>query len=143
MLACVDHTGVTDLVVRHAAELARRLPCRLVLLHVVPADPEWVGWGPGPQSVRDRVAAELREARRKTQALARGLRGEGLQDVRALTVQGPATETILERAEALDAHLLVLGAHHRGLLEGLFVGSVARQILRRTTRPVLVVPERR
>lgn len=143
ILACIDHGPVTERVVGQASELSRRLPARLVLLHVAPAEPEWVGWGPGPQTVRDERARALRQAHRETQRLARALRDHGLADVRALTVQGPATETILARAEALGAQMLVLGAHHRGLPHGLIVGSVARQVLRRAQRPVLVVPSPR
>lgn len=143
VLACIDHSPVTSLVVRQADDLARRLPAELVLLHVAPADPEWVGWAPGPQSVRDQMAAELRRAHRATQRLADELRQRGSTRVRALTVQGPAPETILARAESLDAQILVLGAHHRGFFRGLFVGSVARSVLRGTRRPVLIVPERR
>lgn len=143
ILACVDFTTVTERVLHHAAQLAQGLALPLVILHVAPAEPEWVGYGPGPQTVRDSVAGDLRRAHRDTQALAERLRARGLTEVKALTVQGPAPETILEQADALGARIVVLGAHHRGTIAGLVVGSVARQVLRRATRPVLIIPEKR
>lgn len=66
-----------------------------------------------------------------------------MERVKALTVQGPTPETILARAELLEASLIVLGAHHRGVIRELFLGSIARQVLRHTQRPVLIVPEPR
>ncbi len=143
VIAAVDLTGVTERVIRHAVELATRLDAELVLLHVAPAEPEWVGWGPGPASVRTAVATDLRSQHRTTQHLADELRAGGLERVKALTVQGPTAETILAQAAMLDASLIVLGAHHRGVIRELVVGSVARQVLRHTTRPVLIVPEPR
>lgn len=143
ILACVDLSPVSDRVVQQAARLASRIDVELVVLHVAPAEPEWVGYGPGPQPVRDAVARDLRGAHDATQRLAGALRDGGLDAVKALTIQGSAPETILAQAEALDAAFVVIGAHHRGRIHELFVGSVAREVLRRTTRPVLVVPARR
>jgi nucleotide-binding universal stress UspA family protein len=143
IVACVDRTAVTERVLRQAAHLAAKLDAELFVLHVAPAEPEWVGHAPGPPSVRAYTAAELREAHRATQRLGDALRRGGLTRVTALTVQGPTVETIVEQAERLGADLLVLGAHHHGLIERLFIGSVARQVLRRTPCPVLIVPEPR
>jgi nucleotide-binding universal stress UspA family protein len=139
ILACVDHAAGTERVVAQAADLAERTGSTLHLLHVAPAEPEWVGWDPGPPSVRDAVAGELREAHRRTQALADTLRARGLEVV-PRTVQGPAVEGILEQARALAPDLLVVGAHRRGRIRELFVGSVARQLVRHAAVPVLVVP---
>lgn len=142
ILACVDHGDATESVVSLAARLAERTGGALRLLHVAPAEPEWVGYDPGPQSVRDHVAGDLREAHQRTQRLADPLRERGL-DVTPLTVQGPTVESIFEQALAWDADVVVVGAHHRGRIHELFVGSVAKQILRSADRPILVVPTRR
>ena len=142
ILACVDHGDATDRVLAISARLAERTGGALRLLHVAPAEPEWVGYDPGPQTVRDEVARELRVAHQSTQALAEPLRSRGI-DVTPLTVQGPAVETILEQARAWDADVIVVGAHHRGRIHELFVGSVAKLVLNRTDRPVLVVPTSR
>ncbi|HJL18087.1 MAG TPA: universal stress protein [Sandaracinaceae bacterium LLY-WYZ-13_1] len=141
VLACVDHAEGTDGVVARAAELAERLGGPLHVLHVAPAEPEWVGYDPGPKSVRDDVAKDLREAHRKTQALAEPLRSRGLE-VTPLTVQGPAVDAILAQAAKLAADVIVIGAHRRGRLHELFAGSVTRQVIRKGDVPVLVVPAR-
>lgn len=143
ILACVDFSAVTARILRQAGHLAARVGAEVIVLHVAPPEPDWVGHGPGPQSVRDAVAHELRDAHGKTQRLADHLRADGWAPVKALTVRGSPAETILAQADALDVSFLVLGAHHHGVIHELFVGSVARKVLRRTARPVLVVPEKR
>lgn len=54
--------------------------------------------------------------------------------------EGFAAEEILQEARDGDCDLIVMGTHGKGALENTFVGSVARRVLRRTRRPVLVVP---
>jgi nucleotide-binding universal stress UspA family protein len=139
ILACVDHSAVTPVVVAQAASLAKMSGARLTLLHVVPADPEWVGYEVGPQTVRDAVAHELRDEHRATQALANALRERSI-DARGITVQGPTVDRIIEQARALNVDVVVIGAHRYGPIRELFVGSIARQVIHRAACPVLLVP---
>ena len=55
-----------------------------------------------------------------------------------LNVGRPYTE-IVRYAEFLNADLVVLGAHGGGLVRELFVGSTVDRVLRKLTRPVLIV----
>jgi len=40
----------------------------------------------------------------------------------------------------LSADLIVMGTHGKGALRYAFLGSVAEKVLRKTLRPVLIVP---
>ncbi|MEZ4220077.1 MAG: universal stress protein [Polyangiaceae bacterium] len=141
VLAAVDFSPVTDAVCERAVVLSKALELELVLLHVAADDPEFVGYEPGPDSVRSAVAGHLRDAHRQLQARASALSRDGLA-VRPLTVQGPIVERILEHAERLDAAWLVLGSHGHGKLYDLLVGSVADGVLRRSKVPTVMVPAR-
>jgi nucleotide-binding universal stress UspA family protein len=55
-----------------------------------------------------------------------------------LNVGRPYTE-IVRYAELLNADLVVLGAHSGGVVRELFVGSTVDRVLRKLTRPVLIV----
>lgn len=55
-----------------------------------------------------------------------------------LNVGRPYIE-IVHYAELVDAGLVVLGAHSGGLVRELFVGSTVDRVLRKLTRPVLIV----
>ena len=49
-------------------------------------------------------------------------------------------QAILEEAERGGADLILLGSRGAGLLAGLLFGSVPQEVLRRTLRPLLLVP---
>lgn len=60
----------------------------------------------------------------------------------ALVISGAPLATIIERAAALDADLLIMGAHGDDFLRHLTLGSMASRLLRKTTHhPVLVVKQ--
>jgi nucleotide-binding universal stress UspA family protein len=52
---------------------------------------------------------------------------------------GNVVATLLAQAEDLDAALILLGARGGGLLRRLILGTTAERMLRKTTRPVLIV----
>lgn len=54
---------------------------------------------------------------------------------------GRVLATILDEADALDAHLIVVGARGEGFLGRLLIGTTAERLLRRTLRPMLVVKQ--
>jgi nucleotide-binding universal stress UspA family protein len=54
--------------------------------------------------------------------------------------EGEPVDAILGRASGDDVDMIVMGTHGRTGLSRLFVGSVAEGVLRRASRPVVVVP---
>jgi len=127
---------------RHAADRAARLAhetaAALALLHVLPGETlvqlrTWLGAGSAPE-------AQLRaDAQQRLQALADELVAARRVQVRCRDAAGPVLDEILGAAEALDARLLVLGARGTGFLRRLVLGTTAERLMRRTTRPLLVV----
>jgi nucleotide-binding universal stress UspA family protein len=140
VLIAVDFSAVTDRVVATVLRFATNPAAhRMFLVHVAPPDPDFVGYGTGPKTVRSQIAAELREQHGQLKAVADRLRAGGCE-VTPLLLQGPTIETVLEEAERLEADLLVIGSHGHGAVYDLLVGSVSEGLVRRSDRPVLVVP---
>ena len=139
ILAAVDFSDVTSCVVDRAAELAKAFSAKLTLLHAAAPDPEFVGYEPGPQTVRDTRALELRSENRDLEEMARSLTDQGIQTIGKL-VMGPTVMTIIEHARALEADLIILGSHGHGALYKALVGSATEGVMRKSTCPVLVVP---
>ena len=104
-------------------------------------DPDFIGYGAGPESVRLAVAHKFTRAHQRIEALSVELRKEGL-DATALLLQGATAETILREADRLSADVVLMGTRARGAVRELFVGSVSKEVLRRSTRPVLLIPPR-
>jgi nucleotide-binding universal stress UspA family protein len=53
---------------------------------------------------------------------------------------GSPVGQILEVADRLEVDLVVVGSHGKGKLKYAFLGSVAEKLLRKSYRPVMVVP---
>ena len=139
ILVCVDFSEVTDAVVGYAKNLSALAGAEVRLLHVAAPNPDFVGFEAGPDVVRNQVAVALREEHRKLEHLAE-MFAEAKVRATPLMVQGPTSDTILEQARRYSASLIVLGSHGHGALHDLIAGSTAREVLKKSPVPVLVVP---
>jgi len=54
--------------------------------------------------------------------------------------EGFPAETILNKAEAFGCDMIIMGTHGKGTLAHTFLGSTAKRVLRRTRKPILIIP---
>ena len=57
-----------------------------------------------------------------------------------IRLEGPAADSILEKAKEIDADLIVIGAHRHGRFYRMFFGDTGDELMARAPCPVLVVP---
>jgi nucleotide-binding universal stress UspA family protein len=139
ILVPLDFSSVTDGVVNMTEAVAKALNAKAILLHVEPPEPDFVGYEPGPQHVRDNVAHQVTEDHEALHAIRDQLQGKGI-DTEVLIIQGPIVEKILSEAARRSVDHIIIGSHGHGALYHLLVGSVCEGVLKRTTCPVTVVP---
>ena len=139
ILALVDLSPISTRIVDEAASLARGTGAHLWILHIAAPDPDFVGFGAGPQYIRDSRAKQLRQEHQLLQDMRDAERAKGT-NVEALLVQGMTVETLFDEAKRLAADLLVLGSHGRGGLYKALTGSVSEQVIKRTRIPVMLIP---
>ncbi|MDO9514469.1 MAG: universal stress protein [Syntrophales bacterium] len=73
-----------------------------------------------------------RELREKPQCLKR---------IKAVEVrEGYPAEEILKIADERECDVIIMGTHGKGLLTHTFLGSVAERVLRRSRKPVFIIP---
>lgn len=101
---------------------------RLVIVHVIR-----IGYaqGPGYGEVEDTTA--------RLEADAAPLRAAGLQVEVQVRMAGAVADDILAAAAEAKADLVVVGSRSRHLAHRIFLGSVAREVVRRTMRPLLLL----
>lgn len=113
----------------------------MVLLHVAAPEPSFVGYddesGPLSRFARD---DELDRERQWLREKARELRLLGIEVAEPVLRVGPTTDTVLAVADEVDADTIVIGRHRHGRLHDLLLGNTATDIVRRSPRPVLLVP---
>jgi nucleotide-binding universal stress UspA family protein len=127
---------------RHAADraalVAHETSAALVLLHVMPGDTlaqlrAWLGAG---------HVAETRlheQARAQLDELVQRLHAQRPLPVAVQLKAGPVIDELMAEADARGAGLIALGARGIGFMRRLVLGSTAERLMRRTTRPLLVV----
>ena len=54
--------------------------------------------------------------------------------------EGFPAERILAMAEQLDCHMIIMGTHGKGIIVNTFLGSTAKRVLRRTRKPIYIIP---
>lgn len=54
--------------------------------------------------------------------------------------EGYPAEVILSKARELNCDEIIMGTHSKGFIANTFLGSTAKRVLRRTRKPVLVIP---
>jgi nucleotide-binding universal stress UspA family protein len=122
----------------YACELARLLPLRLHLLHVIPRKSSWVETGPFLGGTHILEDGSVTEARRRLLSL---LPQELENRVTVHVEIGGAAETIAEMSVRLGVACVIMGAHARTLLRRFFTRDTSLALLHRTACPVWFVPE--
>lgn len=54
--------------------------------------------------------------------------------------EGYPAEKILSKSQELNCDEIIMGTHSKGIIANTFLGSVAKRVLRRTRKPVLIIP---
>jgi nucleotide-binding universal stress UspA family protein len=115
-----------------ACALARDYGARLVVLHVVEQRPLVYEGVVLPPAGEELLAAAQEELEQMQVPLE-------ISPVERRIVEGDPVTEILAAAESMTADLIVMGTHGRTGLRRLIMGSVAEQVARRASCPVLTI----
>lgn len=152
ILFATDLTANAEFAFRHAVSLARCHNGEIHLLHVLPqvdqAVLNYVSTVMGSGKLADfevqHEDAVVETIRLRLSEFAKtelADHPEDLQRIAGIEVHhGDAVAMILEASDRLNADLIVVGSHGKGRLRYAFLGSVAEKLLRKSHRPVTVVP---
>jgi len=154
VLIPLDGSELAEAALAYAERLNKALGWTVVLLQVAHPPSAHHGHGGNPllegslQELQQEEAggARLYAETRRLESMAMDglagaedrLRAAGVPAVREVGI-GNAQDVIVERAAEDDVAMIVMASHGRTGLARLFRGSVADAVVRRTTRPTLVV----
>ena len=152
ILYATDLTVNSEYAFKHAVMLARTSQAKIHLLHVVPEIDAgfrtYVSTVMGQGMLESFEEKHELEARKDLKAALEKFiqdeladRPEDLKNVASIeVVHGHAVEKILMNADKMDADVIIMGTHGKGAITHAFLGSVAEKVLRKTKRPVFVIP---
>lgn len=136
LLVPVDYAGCAWQVVGHAARLAAAFGARVTLLYVVDP-PSGVHLSDSLSSTASVGALLDAEAQDELNALTRAFPPQVPVELRVL--HGAPAPHIVAEASRGAADLIVMGTHGRTGFSRLLVGSVAEQVMRGASVPVVVI----
>ena len=142
ILAPVDFSAVSDLVVAEAATLARAFQGRVVLLSVIQPPAIVAEYAPLMQNIAEITVAGEKAAARKLGAAQQKLQADFIEAETAQLVGSPV-QHILAEADRVGADYIVMGSHGHTALYDLLVGSTTHGVLMRARCPVIIVPAAR
>ena len=136
IVAAVDRSAFSDKVADMVTRIARR-GSKVLLLHVAPREPDFLGKQIRRKVITDPVPEELRDRKELLDRLAAGFRERRIK-CETLMVRGEPAPTIVAEANRWGADLVVVGSHGRGKLFRKVMGSVCESVLDSLTLPILV-----
>jgi nucleotide-binding universal stress UspA family protein len=160
ILVPIDFSGAVPRVIALARQLAKALDAEIHLVHVkqlsaagaqgtlgygLAGMPELAPMSGVPVTMFDPMRHPLPEDEGQKSKLAQWQK-EIAQDGIKVSLHEPTgavAEEILNQADVLNADLIVMGRHGYGAMYNLLVGSATKGVLKRSARPVLIVPGHR
>jgi nucleotide-binding universal stress UspA family protein len=137
---------------RYAVNSARKHDAKIHILHVIEALPsaaeglitQFMG-EEKLRKVRKEVEEDLLERIRERlrQFAERELKRDPKTLKRVVSIDvvyGTPAAEILRKAEEMNADVVILGTHGKGVIGHAFLGSVSEQVLHRIRKPVFIIP---
>lgn len=121
VMVTLDGSELAQTALLHALDLCRALGATLVLLHV-----------------RDARQGSPEAARRFLDFTRRQHANDGVA-IETLVREGPVAEAIVRAAADEQIDMIAMATHGRSGIQRAVYGSVAEQVLRSSTKPVLLV----
>jgi nucleotide-binding universal stress UspA family protein len=121
ILVPLDGSDLAQQALTHALDMCRAFGATLVLLHV-----------------RDAHQGSAEASRRYLNFTRRAYANSGVA-IELATPEGPVADAIIRTADEQQIDVIVMATHGRSGLRRVVYGSVADQVLRSSTKPVLLV----
>jgi nucleotide-binding universal stress UspA family protein len=133
---------------RYAVNTAEKHDAEIIILHVVdevsPSVHAFIAMSLPDRDMKRIKSEAVKETNTRLDKFCKTeLRGnpECLKRIRTVEVlEGYPAEEILRVAGEQECDVIIMGTHGKGLLTHTFLGSVAERVLRRSRKPVFIIP---
>jgi len=134
ILIATDGSEGAAAAIAEGLDLARRLDAEVIFAAVRPPVPDFLG----EPLYQKRLSDDLAHARNALEEARKAAEQAGITSEYEL-LEGDPAEEIARLAETRDADLVIVGTRGLGAVAGALLGSVSSAVVRRSTRPVVVV----
>jgi len=152
ILYATDLSSNSIYALRHALHSAKLYNAEIIILHTI--ETPYIGYAPilathiddkGQHMIHANLVAEAKAAiEKRLKAVCNGEFDQNpdyIEIVKSIEVcEGFPAERILETAKQFDCDLIIMGTHGKGIIGTTFLGSTAKRVLRRTRKPIFIIP---
>ncbi len=135
----VDFGDATEKLKNGAVKFAKEIGGKIFLIHVAATD---IGFAIGDMGFQYFPEVEQNEAKYELEQLNKmeqDIISQGVQCDHLLK-QGIAGDVILDFAKEKNGQYIIMGSHGRSNMYDVFVGSLTKELTRKSQIPVLVIP---
>jgi len=143
ILFATDLSENSDYAFCYATHMAKRDEAKIVIFHAVEPLPSMMITFQDfvHKAVQDRIKTIKERLQKFSQKVDARMGISSVEFVSNILVRmGHPVEEILKAADEETCDVIVMGTHGKGVLEETFLGSVSSSVLRRSRKPVFVVP---
>lgn len=141
ILWATDFSKESEEALLYAQTFAQTFKADLTALHVVP------DFSPALYDTAAVISGELAKRvaafKKNADTRLKKLQEEKAVSFRVMIKEGSASKKIIETAQETGADLIVMGRKGQSAIEKLFIGSIANQVLRNSSIPVLLTKKKR
>ena len=135
----IDFSDSTDKLINGAVDFAKATNGKIFLIHVAPSDIGFAIGDMGFQYFPEVEQNEIKEELNRLNEIEKQITSQGVE-CEHLLKQGIAKDIILDYAAEKNASYIVMGSHGRSGIYDVFVGSLTKDITKKSPIPVLVLP---
>jgi nucleotide-binding universal stress UspA family protein len=141
ILAAVDFSDLATLVIDYTLNIAKAFGSEVLVLHVEPPAPAFIGTEMSPPILAEQHTEEVGRIHNDLKSMIEFLNSKGIKASYEF-LQGPIIDLITEKSKDFNADLVIIGAHSHGFLYRAFIGSISSGVLKVSSCPVMVIPEK-
>jgi len=141
VLIALDYDETSQKVAEVGSSIAKAMTAEIILLHVISEQPVYYSAYTYMVEYQVEFVEDLKISIQKFLDKAKKhLRDESIQTI---LKEGEIAETILKTAKELNVDVIIMGSHSRKWLDDIIMGSAAKDVLKKTTIPLFIVPTKK
>lgn len=141
LLVAVNFSDLAPEIISVSIEMALALKTKIFLVHVADPNPFFIGYEVEPPVLRAQREEELKRENSELKAMATQIERKGVE-VKAELLHGSPINALLEKAEEIEAGMIVIGKEDHGFFYKTFMGSTSEGVVSKSNCPVLVIPHK-
>jgi nucleotide-binding universal stress UspA family protein len=148
ILYATDLSDNSAYVLRYAVDFAKKHDSKIIILHVLdtmpPAAKTIIAEDKKHKLSKEKITYTLDRIQKRLKIFCeKELKDdpECIERVESIEVrEGFPAEIVLSKADELNCDVIIMGTHAKGIIAHTFLGSTAKRVLRRTRKPVFIIP---